>query len=190
MYSGYLRTWNQCHENQKTTLLTEDSDLYFYTYSKPDSTVFKQFIQIPCDYYTVMPDHKFNSNRRPESEPHNSFNQWHNNFIGFSLVPNNYDLYVRCRTDISFNDKVSFESYLYDDNTIYIPQGNDYWGINDQCAFGNYQAIKKYFNVYINKDDIFAKGVTYNPEVYLLENLKMQNMNVVRTPQMHEIVRL
>jgi hypothetical protein len=150
---------------------------------------YKQFIKINKDYYSPIPDHKFNYNRRPESEPHNGFNQWHNNFIGFSLVPTDYDVYVKSRCDICIDHKINFEDYTYDNNTIYIPTGNDFWGINDQFAFGNYEVMKKYFNVYINKDDIFNSGTVYNPEIFVLQNLLMQNINIVRIPQTNWIVR-
>jgi hypothetical protein len=188
IYTGHLRTWDKCRENQKANLWTEDTDLFFHTYEEPSHTV-KQFVKIPQEYH-IINEHKYNDNRRPETSVGNTMNQWHNNFIGFCIVPNNYDIYVRCRADTTFSSRIDLNSYDYSDSKIYIPHGHNYYdGINDQVAWGNYETMKKYYSVYLNHADIFKDGVTFHTEGYVTENMKRQGLNIVRVPIDNFIIR-
>jgi hypothetical protein len=72
-----------------------------------------------------------------------------------------------------------------EENTIYIPYGNDYadYGkfdrINDQIAYGNVDAMKKYN--YINPVDLLEKQLSIpHPESLNFANIIFNNLQVER----------
>jgi len=188
LYSGHLRTWERCKINQQDTVFTNDSDLFFYTYTKPENTDYKQFIQIPGTYYDKVV-HGYDSNKNPVTCTDNTLQAWHNLFVGFCLVPNNYDIYVKSRCDIELSRKINYDDYDINDNNIYIPVGNDHCGgVNDQFAFGNYEVMKKYYSVYLNHLKLFQTGLTFHTEFYVTENLKYLGVNIIRLNKTTNII--
>lgn len=188
IYTGHLRTWEKCKPDHFQKIITPESDLYFYTYEDP---MMGRFVKIPGEYWSLeIGSHPYDKNRRPETSVANTFNQWHNNFIGFNLVPKVYDVYVRIRADITFSERVDFTKYDYSGLKVYIPHGHNYWGgVNDQVAFGNYEAMKKYYSVYLNHGEIFKAGVEFHTERYVTENLRREGVEVVRIPIDNFVVR-
>jgi hypothetical protein len=64
-----------------------------------------------------------------------------------------YKVVVRWRADIICHTpfKIVWPIPL---NTIFIPHGDDYWGISDMCSYGEGEAMKKYMHVYDFLHDI------------------------------------
>jgi hypothetical protein len=195
-YSGYLRTWSQCKPNHYENIITPDCDLYFYTYTHEDP-LYKDadnkyyYTRIPQPFHDdPFEPHKFDSRKAPENTHNQTVNQWINNFVGFCLIPNTYDIYVRIRPDMKFNGKLDFSKYDCTGNTIYIPQGMDFGGINDQFAFGNHKVMKAYFSVLLNYGDLWHEGTIFHSESMQLANLNSQGINIVRfgSPQ-HDLIR-
>lgn len=56
-----------------------------------------------------------------------------------------YDCVVTLRIDCVFQNNFVFN--ILEDNTIYIPFGNDWTGINDQIAYGKVDVMKKYNSI-------------------------------------------
>jgi hypothetical protein len=167
--------------------------LFFYTHEPPEvnltENITHSFIQIPGHFYLPAgPTHKFMTRKRPEASIDSTLNQWHNMYIGFCTVPQTFDVYVRMRPDIMFGGKINFEAYDYN-NKIYIPEGNDYGGINDQFAFGNYEVMKKYFSLYINHQELWDDGVTFHTETMQLANLRKQGVEIIRIPITEYVLR-
>jgi hypothetical protein len=189
LYSGHLRTWERCKLNHEKNYITKDCDLYFYTYDKPGDTNYKQFIQIPGTYYDKV-EHRYDANKNPITCTDATLQIWHNLFVGFCLVPKDYDVYVKSRCDIELSGKVDFSKYDIKANNVYIPYGNDHCGgINDQFAFGNYEVMKKYYSIYLEHQNLFQAGLTFHTEYYVTENLKKQGVNIVRLDITDSIVR-
>lgn len=189
LYSGHLRTWDRCKVNHERYLYTNETDLYFYTYDHPENTNYKQFIKIPNTYYNYE-IHDFDSNRNPITSPPNTIQSWHNLFINFCLVPDNYDCYVKNRCDIEFNSSIKFSDFEMNDSNIYIPVGNDHCGgVNDQFAFGNYNVMKKYYSIYLEYPRLFSDGLVFHTEYYVTQNLLRKGVNIIRTKQSNHIVR-
>lgn len=187
LYSGFLRSWEQCKANQLENI--GEADHFFYTFEEP-LPPYKQSIKIPEMYYPHLPEHPYTLNKNPFSSVDSTLNQWHNSFCGFNLVPNDYDVYVRSRCDIQLSGKIDFGAYEINDTNIYIPYGNDHYdGVNDQFAFGSYEVMKKYFSVYINHQYIFAAGVPFHPEGYVTKNLEREGVSIVRLPVTNTIIR-
>lgn len=202
-YTGFLRSWQTCAANHWHYLAElNKADAYFYTYELPyiqvndlqgsiSSYPIKQFVQCQHPFYDdPFAAHKFDSNKAGESKVHHTYNMMHNNLVGFSLIPKGYDVYVRIRPDIKFNGPLKFSDHETKPNTVYIPKGNDYRGINDQFAFGDYDSMRKYYSVYLNCADLYNDGILFNSEVMHLANLNKLGVNIIRLehPQ-HDIVR-
>jgi len=204
-YTGYLRSWADCWKNHRDNLWAGNTcALYFYTYENPlhidefrslinydNNYVHTRHFECPHPFYDdPFGDHKWKVNKAPETQIHQVLNMMHNNLIGFSMIPKGYDFYVRVRPDMKFNGPLNFNDYEPKPNTIYIPKGHDYRGLNDQFAFGDYDTMRKYYSVYLNASDLWNEGNLFNSEVFHLANLKKQGVEIVRIehPQ-HDLMR-
>lgn len=191
IYTGHLRTWRQCAANHRDCVNSSDADFFWHVYDDMPDVDKKHYTRIPGEYWALDGhSHPYDQNRRPETSVANTLNQWHNNFIGFCLVPKVYDVYVRIRPDITFSGKINFHSYDYSGNKIYIPHGHNYYGaVNDQIAWGNYEVMKAYYSIYLNHHKIFADGIRFHTETYVTENLKRHNIEIIRVPIDNYVIR-
>lgn len=177
IYSGELRTYEQVKENhQKMLNITEDD----YIVGKCTDLEFE-----------VPEDHIYNQNKVELTVVKKTLSMWKNMYEAFQLVPVGFAICVRMRYDLEFKEPILFENYEYNDNTVYIPEGYDYHGgFNDQFAFGNYEAMKKYYSVHLNHPKLYERGYTFHPELYLRWNLlDLHYVDVVRTPRIVHIKR-
>lgn len=200
LYSGFLRTWAQCQanhlENINKALTDAGHEVYAVWFSD-----FDPFPQGKWDYYyrwTKIPEtifypdgfapHPYDTNKSPEGNVYQTLRQWQGNFVTFSIAPSDFDVYVRIRPDLKFNGPLTIQKP--EPQTVYIPEGSDFRGINDQFAYGDYETMKAYFQVFENYHFLFAKGTMFNSEVMQLANLQDKNINIVRygSPQ-HDIIR-
>lgn len=181
VYTGQERTWARCKENHELNVWNENTTVFWHTV---------EALGIPGDYYTLDGhSHPYDKNRRPETVVASSLNQWHNNFVGFSIVPKGFDVYVRIRPDIIFTGKLEYNQN-YEGLKVYIPQGHNYWdGVNDQIAWGNYETMKVYYSIYVKHLEIFHSGLEFHTERYLTENLKRQGVEIIRVPVDNHIIR-
>jgi len=198
-YSGFLRTWERCAPNHKEFIYDQNNEVhkYFYTYEFPgEVNVFGRgemvrYVQCPHPFYDdPFAPHEFDKNKAGETKVHQVYNMMHNRLVGFSLIPKGYDFYVNIRTDMVFNGPLDFSKYEAKPNTIYIPKGMDYRGINDQFAFGDYDTMRKYFSVYLNAWPLHLDGHLFNSEVFHLANLNKYGIEIVRLEEpQHDLVR-
>lgn len=203
IYTGQLRTFRRCWPNHKECIHDANSEhkisSYFYTYENPDLELEERNELVPNSQWiqchqAFYPDpfghHLFNSNKVPESQACQVLNMMHNNLVGFSLVPHRHDVYVRIRPDEILNGNLKFSNFDIKPNTVFIPQGNDYRGVNDQFAFGDYESMKKWYSVYINAHQLFTMGTVFNAEIYHKANAELTGLDIVRfgSPQ-QELVR-
>jgi hypothetical protein len=97
-------------------------------------------------------------------------------------VDKSYHAIVRFRTEIDSTDDFCIEDVLLD-NTVYIPHGFNYRGINDRIAFGNYQSMIIYGYLYNHIPTyVYTKFALYNPEYLVMFHIMENNMNIIRTP--------
>jgi hypothetical protein len=90
-----------------------------------------------------------------------------------------YDCVVSLRVDIAFSNNFVFNNLQ--DNTIYIPSGNDYVdnAINDQIAYGNMDVMKKYNS--INPIDLLEQNLSIpHPESLTYANIIFNKLLVER----------
>ena len=88
-----------------------------------------------------------------------------------------YDVIIYFRIDILSEDIFSIPTII-ENNTIYIPIGYDFeGGLNDQLAYGDYNSMKIYCNLYNFVESYNTHGIPYHPEILLKYHL---NCHVVR----------
>ena len=206
IYTGNLRTFMaECRTNHGEYIYTKDCSFYWYTYEEPEiKTVLTHpnlekysidgfrwhFVKVPESFYPdPFKEHKYATRMRKENTVYQTLAQWHTNFVGFCLVPRGYDVYVRIRPDIKFNGRVNFDDFDCTGNNIYIPDGNDYGGVNDQFAFGSYEVMKVYYSVYVNCHQLWEDGVEWHSEGMQLSNLQRHGINIVRIFPHEQICR-
>ena len=108
---------------------------------------------------------------------------------GFRIIDNymaetgtRYDIILYLRADMHFESRVEFPA-MPAENRIYIPSLQDWYGLNDQMAFGTPDAMRTYCSVFPNLERYFnTDGVIYHPEKMLQYHLYVNGMNVVRFP--------
>lgn len=187
LYAGDIRTWNNCRENQLRNI-SGDKDLYFYTYTEPENTPYKQFRQAPA--WNGIWDDRYKDNQHPWIDTARVLQIWKNLYTGFCLVSDPYDVYVKSRCDIELSGRINFEEYDIPSGKIFIPKGEDYEdGVNDQFAFGNYSSMEKYFNVYLNHPQLYSSGLRFHTEYYVLKNLERQGVVIERINITNKIIR-
>lgn len=211
-YTGLLRSWQQCKGNHYDNVwVGNNADLFFYTDKAP---YYEKLETRELDYYELAsvlegdygerghyvqdqntdwyPDpfkpHLYDKNKAPENTIYQTFRQWHCGMIGFNLIPKGYDIYVRIRPDITFNGKLDFSQFDCTGKKIYIPQGMDYTGINDQFAFGNHEVMKIYYSVYQNCHELFNEGHRFTSEGMQLANLQKHGVEIVRFGSPQQII--
>lgn len=208
-YTGLLRSWQQCKGNHYDNVwIPNNPDMFFYTDKNPFSDLESRehsFVYSgglddekgfwrPDQNVDWYPDpfkpHIYDKNKAPENTIYQTFRQWHCGMIGFNLIPKGYDIYVRIRPDTILNGPIKFSDFDCSGKKIYIPQGHDYGGVNDQFAFGNHEVMKIYYSVYQNCHELFNEGHRFHSEGMQLANLQKHGVEIVRygAPQIN-IVR-
>ena len=168
IYSGFLRTWDQVKENQYANIVDEGDRLMFYEMGEQ------------------MLTHKdYSSNKAGETSVINTLNQWRNRKLAFDQMATG-EMIVISRSDLMFTGKIDFS--IVTPNIVYIPEGQDYGGFNDQFAFGDYSAMQWYTRLYDFIDEYWEAGCKFHPETLLAYHLR--NTMVIRVPQQTQIIRL
>ena len=95
------------------------------------------------------------------------------------VIQNNihYDCVLYCRADIISRD--TLELVIPVPNTIYVPDGEDFFGVNDRLAYGDYNTMKKYCSVIHDLTSAQSMNGT-NPEGILKRHLEKQLLDFVR----------
>jgi hypothetical protein len=75
----------------------------------------------------------------------------------FNLIEDKYDIILSYRLDLKSYNYMNFEI----NDCINIPTGSDYNGRNDQMAYGNYEVMKKYMNLYLYLPEILNNCILH-----------------------------
>jgi len=104
-----------------------------------------------------------------------------------NLTNTKYDIIIATRLDL-FIDTLTLDIPL--PNTIYIPKNEDYTGINDRFAMGDFQTMKKYMNIYDNCVYLLENKISVaHPENLTLYNIEYYKLNIVRFDINYSIMR-
>ena len=88
-----------------------------------------------------------------------------------------FDCILYYRADIDSPDTLILE--YPKSNTLYIPNGHDYLGINDRVAYGDFDSMKKYCSVV----DIIQSAESMNginPEIMIKRHLESHKLEIIR----------
>ena len=93
-----------------------------------------------------------------------------------------YDYVIRGRTDLFLRKPIIPEQlYWLDDNSVLIPSGFDFGGINDQMAIGTSLAIDKYASIHKMLDRyLLDDGQQYDPERLMKHHLEREGFGIRR----------
>ena len=102
-----------------------------------------------------------------------------------------YDVIFCTRLDIVYREKIRM--CPVPDNTLYIPYDicrySDIW-MNDHFAYGSYDAMKKYANIYDTCESILTRGLSIpHPEALTYANLNWHGVAVHRWHIPYDIER-
>jgi hypothetical protein len=90
-----------------------------------------------------------------------------------------YDIVIYMRADEFFQSNMVLP-YI-EQNKIYVPEGYDHNGLNDQMAVGRIDAMRSYMNVYCEIPTIFqVYRRPFHPETYALIIAHYKKLTVVR----------
>ena len=90
-----------------------------------------------------------------------------------------YDVVMSLRVDLDIRSKFDFSEIQ--ENIIYIPEGYDYRGINDQIAYGKIEVMRKYNSLITNVFNIIDQTTDIvDPEILTLANINMNNLDIKR----------
>jgi len=93
-----------------------------------------------------------------------------------------YNVVVFLRFDLFYKEPFVFQEVK--ENTVYIPEGHNYalLAVNDQLAYGSFEAMKKYMTLYDNVVSFLDQDAFLHPESLHYWNLRHHGIQVVRYP--------
>ena len=139
----------------------------------------------------------------PESNSHNMMCMWVNRKRVFEdmrlyMVLNNiwYDLVISTRLDLWCYQLLDYTTLLdptkMTHKDIFVPEGQDWGGLNDQMAIGNFYAMEQYMTLYDHMKDIIERVMitngTYGPEPVLSTHVEMVGLKVHRFPLEYRLI--
>lgn len=176
LLTGYLRTFDQNVEQLYNSLpFISELDIYCSTWNtnEPKYRQFEQIGDIKEALLRAYPNLKdfnisnqeyYNEKKKPiklldrdndifktnkRAAEHGSFwverlrDQWYLVKEGFKLIPDNYDIVIKTRFDL-----VLHHFNLVNRNGITIPFNNHHEGYTDHLAYGSYDDMMMYCNLY------------------------------------------
>lgn len=112
----------------------------------------------------------------------------------FELVPDDYDIIIRCRFDLLLQNKINLKEIIqgilnqkYD---IFIPgRIFNVGGLNDQLAIGSYSAMKKYSDCILYLSQLAYELEVWHPESFLELWLDSNDLKIEQDDYDYRIVR-
>uniref|UniRef100_A0A6C0HDE5 Glycosyltransferase n=1 Tax=viral metagenome TaxID=1070528 RepID=A0A6C0HDE5_9ZZZZ len=203
LFSGRIQQFERCYYNiLKYIKINDNNEIDFFLSHSPDlnedlesfKKIFKPKLMInePITYFDHTKYPKY-----CHYQGHNTMCMFINRLRVFKLLetfinttPTSYDLVISYRTETILNKNLNFQWFnQLNENTIYIPEGNDWWGgLNDQLAFGTYDSMKIYLSLYEELKQMLDNGCVFHPETILRHYLNIKNINVIRIPLEYKLV--
>ena len=204
LFSGRINRYQEHYETILTNIVQNNDADFFLSHSPECDEDIEKFCTIyhpktvnndPIHYgdlsaYTC----------HPQSNSHNVMCMWVNRQRVFQemrdyMIKNNiwYDLVICTRLDTWCYETLNVSKYdNLSDTEIYVPNGCDWGGLNDQFAFGNYYAMEKYMMLYSNMRPILDILMTsigyYGPEPILKVNTELNELTVHRFPLYYKLI--
>jgi hypothetical protein len=154
-----------------------------------DSEIFSKVVKIldvglDCIHIenVKVPSFIFNLKKRPETSYEHCYKQFYHNRKNIENIINyeraygiKFDRICKFRIDAHTSNFCPPD--ILKENTIYVPQINNYCGLNDQYAIADSNSMRKYcLLVNFIYEYCAQNAVLYNPEILL--NYHLQNMRL------------
>ena len=196
LFSGRINRFQEHYDNIMTNIVQNNDADFFLSHSPECDEDIEKFCTIyrpktvnndPIHYGDIS-----SYTCHPQSNSHNMMCMWVNRQRVFQdmrdyMIKNNvwYDLVICTRLDTWCYEALNVSKYdNLSDTEIFVPNGCDWGGLNDQLAFGNYYAMEKYMMLYSNMYpilDILMKNIGYyGPEPILKANIELNELIVHR----------
>lgn len=198
--TGLVRTWDSCYKNLLKNLIETNPEYKFYLIGyigdieneKEFSDLYK-FDILRVSTHQGLPDLEYQKNNYTHNLGSNQYINAFHQLKGLKEVgilldefeeKNNIvlDYIIRTRTDLDILLPIKLPSLK--ENTIYIPNGHDWYGYNDRFAYGNRNNLKIYLNRYdfwMNKNQKIPNYSTHiesNLKIYLdSHNISIERLN-------------
>jgi hypothetical protein len=92
-----------------------------------------------------------------------------------------FNVVCKYRADICCSKPFSFSFSSIEERIVYIPEGNDHTGLNDQIAYGNMEVMKMYSTLFERLESICStRQCIFHPETLVEFNMKSNNISVHR----------
>jgi hypothetical protein len=209
LLTGFPRTYTRTYENLKKNILdVHDVDTYICSWDKCQLKSGDPFISIDTESvirkysgklasYAFIDHERFISNRfsninlidrpndvfkvDPRAMQHGSYwierlrDQWYIVKYAFSMLhnPSQYDLIMRLRFDV---DLLKIDLHQKE---FVMPKDIGGWQYSDHFAYGNYESMQKYCNVFDSFHDMY---LTHNTDISHAVNLLKFYMEDYKVP--------
>ncbi|KAG2392105.1 hypothetical protein C9374_013590 [Naegleria lovaniensis] len=116
----------------------------------------------------------------------------HNDIMKEKLQLNRdyYDIVVRLRSDVFFENRVDLLNFKVDENTLYTPLIYNWGGVNDQVSFGSVKVMDSmsqlFFEIEKIKDDTKAM---FHPETFLHKLIVQRQHKIENVPISYRLIR-
>jgi len=198
VYSGQPRALRECYPNHKEFLFDPNSsheiDVFYHLWGIDPDVTLKYF----CDTLWPVKEGEWEGPKTFEhdtikSDPlayhplSNMVSQaygWQQTWdMMDKYVQENgeYDIVVRTRTDNWFVEEIGDLSQ-YDPEGLHITdiKSHEDYAFGDTFAWGDYNAMKAYFSMFNNFEEIVEEGARVNPECLLGWTIKRENIKVTK----------
>ena len=219
LFSGRIDKYDQHYTNIMERIVQDHDADFFLSHSPELSEDLEDFSRIyrpkainndPIHFpdvseYKCHPD---------TSKPHNVLSMWVNRQRVFQEMRNYmintdtwYDVIIHARIDAWYDESLNYSEFLQTclgDRDIYIPQGNDWGGMNDQFAVGSYYSMESYMTLFddvynvldhvtipdldIHENRNMPRAYYYGPEPGLKKHLELQGVLVHRFPFRYRLI--
>jgi hypothetical protein len=197
--SGRISAWQKCVDTIKKRFMDiYDTDLFLSLDLEGENDDVKKmkenFNVVSCYYERYTKFLKDIPYKSEETSERKSLSMFYHNFKAMNMIldhikKNNvtYHAVVKFRADITTDDSFIIQHNITP-NTIYIPYGWCYRGINDQIAYGDLRTMTFYCSLYNHIPKyVYIEKTIFNPEFLLMFHINNNNISIIRFPYIYQL---
>lgn len=188
----FIHTWkiDNLHDfcaNHSWSGVSEDSKIDITDILKTlnvETLKLERFESLSDTFLRIYESHEF---IKTDSKPTGPLSMYYSIFQSNRLLINycqttreNFDVVIRMRFDSDIKNPEVLTDQNVEQKKIYIPDGSDWNGINDQFAYGSLESMDVYGSLFSNLGHL--KKTPYYPEALLRNYLALTGLSVQRTP--------
>jgi len=179
LYSGRISDYDTYYNNLKKYIIKDNDVDFFLSHSKELNEDLTGFIDLYKPKIVIDENIIFNSHTRNYNGMC-MFNNRHRLFQSFKTYCQDnsihYDRIMVYRIDLLALSEINFDDMnVLENDTIYVPNLRHSQGINDFIAIGNFHAIEKYCNLFIEYTNLLS--ISHNSDSNeLILKIYLQNI--------------